>query len=42
VTCTQPVFQAPRKRSQKKEIPSNYHEFWSEEVHSKKHPKKKL
>ena len=33
-------FQVPCKRSKRKEIPSNYHEFWNEQVQSKKHPKK--
>jgi hypothetical protein len=32
----------PCKRPKRKEIPSNYHEFWSEQVQSKKHPKKPL
>jgi hypothetical protein len=29
------------KRSKKERRPSNYHEFWSKEVHNKKDPKKK-
>jgi hypothetical protein len=29
------------KDPKKEVIPSNYHEFWSEEVHNKKHPKKR-
>jgi hypothetical protein len=27
------------KRSKKKKRPSNFHEFWSKEVHFKEHPK---
>jgi hypothetical protein len=29
------------KRPKKKKIPSNFLKFWSKEVHTKKHPKKK-
>jgi hypothetical protein len=29
------------KRPKKKRRPSNFHEFWNKEVHTKKHPKKK-
>jgi hypothetical protein len=29
------------KRPKKKRRPSNFHSFWSKEVHSKKHQKKK-
>jgi hypothetical protein len=29
------------KRSKKERRPSNFHQFWSKEVHTKKHPKKK-
>jgi hypothetical protein len=28
------------EKDPKKEIPFNYHKFWNEEDHSKKHPKK--
>jgi hypothetical protein len=38
--CTQLVLEVPYKRPKKKEIPSSFHEFRSEEVHSEKHPKK--
>jgi hypothetical protein len=34
-------FPTALQKTQKKEIPSNYHEFCSEEVHNKKHPIKK-
>jgi hypothetical protein len=34
-------FPSALQKIQKKRIPSNYHEFWSEEIHGKKHPEKK-
>jgi hypothetical protein len=29
------------KRPKKKRRPSNFHSFWSKEVHTKKHPKRR-
>jgi cephalosporin-C deacetylase-like acetyl esterase len=29
------------KRPPEKKIPPNFHEFWSKEVHNKKHPAKR-
>jgi predicted transcriptional regulator YdeE len=34
-------FQSSSQNPKNKEIPSNYYEFWSKELHSKKHQKKK-
>jgi hypothetical protein len=39
--CVQLDSKVMRKRTNKKGIPSNFHEFWSEEVHCKKYPPKK-
>jgi hypothetical protein len=38
--CAQLDLEVMCKKDGKKRRPSNFHEFWSKEVHSKKHPKK--
>jgi hypothetical protein len=38
--CIQLDLEVRCKTPKKKRIPSNFHEFWSKEVHSKEHPKK--
>jgi hypothetical protein len=39
--CAQLDLEVMRKRSKKKKRPSNFHYFWSKEVHSKEHPLQK-
>jgi hypothetical protein len=34
-------FPSALQKTQKKEIPPNYQEFWSIEIHNRKHQKKK-
>jgi hypothetical protein len=33
-------FGSDEQKTQKKKVPSNFHEFWGEEVHYKNYPKK--
>jgi hypothetical protein len=40
--CAQLHLEVVGKRPKNKVIPSNFHEFWSEEVHCKNYPKKTL
>jgi hypothetical protein len=39
--CAQLDLEARCKRSKKERKPSNFHSFWSKEVHTKEHPKNK-
>jgi hypothetical protein len=41
-TCAQLDLKVMCKRRSKKRIPFNFHEFWSEEIHSKIIPKKSI